>query len=227
MFFFWDSTMVLLLPAILLAAWAQMKVRSAYSRYSQVGSRRGYSGAQAAGQILSAAGINDVTIERTGGSLSDHYDPRNRTLRLSDQVYSGRSLAALGVAAHEAGHALQHARGYVPLSIRSAIVPLAGFGTNGAWFMFFIGLLFRSQMLMNLGIMFFTCGVIFYVITLPVEFNASSRAIRLLVSRNIIERSEIAGTRKVLSAAALTYVAAALMAVMQLLRMLVLRNSRD
>ena len=227
MFFMSPMTLVLLLPAILLAGWARMKVRSTYAKYSKIASRRGYRGAQAAQQILYAAGVNGVTIEAIGGNLSDHYDPRKKTLRLSHDVYQGRSLAALGVAAHEAGHALQHAFGYAPLSLRSAIVPLAGFGTNGAWFLFIIGLLFRSLILMNLGIMFFACGVAFYIITLPVEFNASSRAIKLLVNQGIIEPSEVSGTRRVLSAAALTYVAAAAMAVMQLIRLLLLRGSRN
>jgi uncharacterized protein len=227
MFFMSPISLALLLPAILLSLWAQTKVKSAYAKYSKIASLRGYTGARAAQQILYAAGVNDVTIEAIEGKLSDHYDPRKRTLRLSHDVHEGRSLAALGIAAHEAGHALQHAFGYAPLSIRSAIVPLAGFGTNGAWFLFIIGLLFRSTMLMNLGIMFFACGVVFYIITLPVEFNASSRAIMLLESQGIIERSEVAGTRSVLSAAALTYVAAAAMAVMQLVRLLVLRGSRN
>jgi len=226
MFYMFGPTMLLLIPAVILAAYAQMKVRSAYSRYSRVRSQQGWSGAQAARQILDSAGISSVSIKETSGRLSDHYDPRNRTLYLSEKVFEGDSLASLGVAAHEAGHAMQHARGYVPLHIRSAIVPVASFGTNGAYFLFFLGLLARNGFMMSLAILLFSFGVLFYLITLPVEFNASSRAIKVLLGEGIIERSEIDGTKKVLSAAALTYLAAALMSVLQLLRLILLRNSR-
>ena len=227
MFFFFDKTMMLLIPAVLLAWYAQMKVRSTYRKYSQVPSQRGWSGAQAAQRVLEAAGLSGVTIEETPGRLSDHYDPRSRKLRLSRNVYEGRSLAALGVAAHEASHAIQHASGYIPLNIRSMVVPVARFGTNGAWILFLLGFLARRPSLMGIAILLFSFGVFFYLVTLPVEFNASSRAIKVLVREGIIERSEIAGTKKVLSAAALTYVAAALMAVLQLIRLILLRNSRN
>jgi len=227
MFPFFDATMVLLIPALILSGYAQHKIRSAYARYSQVRSRRRFTGAQAAERVLYGAGIKDVTIEEIPGNLTDHFDPRKKTLRLSSGVYQSESLAAVGIAAHEAGHAVQHAQNYVPLSIRSLIVPVASFGTNGAWIMFILGLLAHAKPLMNLAIMLFSCGVVFYLITLPVEFNASSRAIRLLVHEGIIDQDEVPHTKKVLSAAALTYVAAALMAVMQLVRMLLLRNSRD
>jgi len=226
MFYMFGPTMLLLIPAVILAMYAQMKVRSTYARYSRIRSQQGWSGAQAARQILDSAGISSVSIKETSGRLSDHYDPRNRTLYLSEKVFEGDSLASLGVAAHEAGHALQHARGYVPLHIRSAIVPMASFGTNGAYFLFFLGLIARNGFMMSLAILLFSFGVLFYLITLPVEFNASSRAIKTLRREGIIDRSEIAGTKKVLNAAALTYLAAALMSVLQLLRLILLRNSR-
>ena len=152
MYFMFGPTMLLLIPAVILAAYAQMKVRSTYARYSRIRSQQGWSGAQAARRILDSAGISNVSIKETSGRLSDHYDPRNRTLYLSEKVFEGDSLASLGVAAHEAGHALQHARGYVPLNIRSAIVPVASFGTNGAYFLFFLGLLARNGFMMSLAI---------------------------------------------------------------------------
>jgi hypothetical protein len=161
------------------------------------------------------------------GKLSDHYDPRRRVLRLSNDVYSSNSLASVGVAAHECGHAIQHQEGYAPLVMRNVIAPVASFGSQAAWVLVIAGFIFNALALINLGIIFFTAAVVFQIITLPVEFNASSRAIALLESNNLVPSNEIGSTRKVLSAAALTYVAATLMALLQLLRLILIRNSRD
>ncbi|MDP2896285.1 MAG: zinc metallopeptidase [bacterium] len=223
---FYDPYMLLLIPPLILAFWAQAKVRSAFRHYSQVGSVKGYSGAEAAAAILRNHGLHDVRVEQIEGQLTDHYDPRDKVLRLSTEVYRGRSLAAVGVAAHEAGHALQHARGYVPLRIRSAIVPAAGLGTSAAPILFLIGLFARSPLLMDIAIIGFAAAAFFYVVTLPVEYNASSRAIQTLRNEAIILENEKTDTKRVLNAAALTYLAAALMAVMQLVRFILLRNDR-
>ena len=225
--FFWDPTFVILIPAILLAAWAQLKVRSAYAKYSKVPSSRGYSGADAAKALLLSGGVHDVEIEPIPGELSDHYDPRDKTLRLSEGVYSGRSLAALGIAAHEAGHALQDATAYVPLSLRSYMYPVSSFGSTLAWPIFIIGFFLRAPLLMNLGIYLFSAAVVFTLVTLPVELNASHRAIALLTEYNIVTQEERSGARKVLNAAAWTYVAAAAMAILQLIRMLLLSQGSD
>ena len=220
--FFWDYTMIILLPAILLALYAQTKVSSTFERYLRVPAKIGLTGAEVAREILRQSGIYDVSVEVQGGKLSDHYDPRHKVLRLSSEVYHARSLAALGVAAHECGHAIQHDVGYAPLALRNAIVPAAGIGSQMAFPLFFIGLLFRADTLMMLGIMLFSLAVIFQMITLPVEFNASSRAVAVLENYGFIDRSERRPVRAVLNAAALTYVAATLMAVMQLIRLLVI-----
>ena len=220
--FFWDYTMIILLPAILLALYAQTKVSSTFERYLRVPAKIGLTGAEVAREILRQSGIYDVSVEVQGGKLSDHYDPRHKVLRLSSEVYHGRSLAALGVAAHECGHAIQHDVGYAPLALRNAIVPAAGIGSQMAFPLFFIGLLFRADTLMMLGIMLFSLAVIFQMITLPVEFNASSRAVAVLENYGFIDRGERRPVRAVLNAAALTYVAATLMAVMQLIRLLVI-----
>ncbi len=222
-----DPYFYLVIPPLLIAIFAQVKVRSAFRRYSQVGSVKGYSGAEAAEAILRSHQLHNVQVEEIEGQLTDHYDPRTKVLRLSKDVYRGRSLAALGVAAHEAGHALQHARGYVPLKIRAAFVPVAGLGTNAAPLLFFFGLILRSFMLMDIAIVIFAAAALFYVVTLPVEYNASSRAIQTLRDEAIILENEKHDARQVLSAAALTYLAAALMAVMQLIRFLMLRSRRD
>jgi Zn-dependent membrane protease YugP len=221
--FFWDWTLILLVPALLLGIYAQAKVSSSFSRYSQIPSARGITGAQAARAILDAAGLGHVDIRVAGARLSDHYDPRTQTLSLSPEVGDSDSLAALGVAAHEAGHAIQHASGYLAFRLRSALVPVAQFGTSLGFILFFVGLLFfRSGLLLNLGILLYAGAVLFTLVTLPVEFNASRRALALLSERNILVADEISGARKVLSAAALTYVAAALMAVLQLLRLIMI-----
>ncbi|MHB0885429.1 MAG: zinc metallopeptidase [Bacillota bacterium] len=226
MFFFGDSTFILIIPALILAFYAQAKVSSAFNRYSQVRSQRGVTGAEAARGILNEAGLQDVAVERINGRLSDHYDPRRRVLRLSPDVYDRPSLAALGVAAHEAGHAVQHNVGYAPLRLRNSILPVAQIGSQGAFILFLIGLFMNALALMDLGIIFFAAAVVFQIVTLPVEYNASHRAIALLQSGGYITESEVAPTRAVLSAAGLTYLAATLMAVLQLVRLLALRSQR-
>jgi len=231
MFFpFYDPTYLLLFPAIILALYAQMKVSSTFQRYLRVSASSGLTGAQVARDLLNKNNLSDVAVEITPGYLSDHYDPRQRVLRLSPKVYHGRSLAALGVAAHETGHAIQHAEEYVPLNIRTALFPAAQFGSQLAFPLFFIGLLFGhgGTFLMNLGILLFTFAVLFQVFTLPVEFNASSRALNMLETEGYLMRGgEVAGARKVLSAAALTYLAATAMAILQLFRLLLIRGMRD
>jgi Zn-dependent membrane protease YugP len=223
---FLDSTLILLIPVLIFAFYAQHKVRSTYEKYLQVRSGRGISGEAAARRLLDAAGLDDVPINPTEGVLTDHYDPRKRALFLSRQNYQGSSVAALGVACHEAGHALQHARNYWPLQVRQAIWPVAGFGGNLAFPLFFIGFLFQQPMLMDIGIAVFAVAAFFALITLPVEFDASNRAIRLLAHHGIVTGQEQGQVKEVLNAAALTYVAGALMAIMQLVRMLILRDRR-
>ncbi|NLY56430.1 MAG: zinc metallopeptidase [Firmicutes bacterium] len=228
--FFWDPTFVILIPGLLLAFWAQAKVQSTFRQYLHVRSRKGYTGAQVAQALLRANGVTDVTVERTRGMLTDHYDPRTKVIRLSDQVYDGTSLASIGVAAHETGHALQHHQEYFPLQIRNSLVPVANFGSNLAFPLFFIGFFFQSQFgltLMNLGILLFSAALLFQLVTLPVELNASNRAIAMLTGQGIISMEEESGARKVLSAAAWTYVAAVAMAALQLIRLLVLRGYRE
>lgn len=216
---FGDSLyLVLVMPAFLLALWAQFKVKSAYNRYRKVGNSAGFSGAEAAQEILSASGIHDVQIEPTTGWLSDHYDPSSKKLRLSPEVYQGRSLASVGIAAHEAGHALQHAFGYAPMALRTGIVPIANIGSKLAMPLILIGFIFHAFALVKLGILFFGMAVVFYIITLPVEFNASSRAKLALVKTGIVSgQAEMDGVRSVLGAAAMTYVASAAVAIAQLL----------
>ena len=221
---FWDPTYIVVIPAVLLALYAQFKVTSTYARFSQVPVSSGLTGAQAAEEILRRNGLSGVTVERTEGVLSDHYDPRARSLSLSLDVYSGSSVAAVGVAAHETGHAIQHARGYAPLALRSAMVPTVQFGSWLAWPIFILGFLFHSGSMIQLGVLIFSAIVAFTVVTLPVEFDASARAMRVLQEERMVTPDELRGVRSVLSAAALTYVAAAAMAILQLLRMLMLAN---
>jgi len=224
--FFWDPTMIIVIPALLLALYAQLRVQSTYARWSQVRIANGLSGAQIAQEILRRNGLSDVEIERTDGVLSDHYDPRTRTLSLSSDVHDGVSVASAGVAAHETGHAIQHAREYAPLALRSAMVPTAQFGSF-LWFpLFLIGLFIHSGVMVQLGILIFSAGVAFTIVTLPVEFDASARAMRVLREERLVTADEFQGVRAVLTAAALTYVAAAAMAVLQLIRLLLIANSR-
>lgn len=226
--FFYDPTMVLLIPAILLAVYAQMKVRGTFARYLNVPAQSGRTGAQVARDLLDSSGLQDVTIDVVPGRLTDHYDPRHRILRLSADVFHGRSLAAIGVAAHETGHAVQHGRAYFPLSIRNGLFPVANIGSRLAFPLFILGFFMQSPMLIDIGIILFAFAVGFQVITLPVEFNASSRALAMLEGRGILARGpEVEGARKVLSAAALTYVAATAVALLQLVRLLLIRGSRE
>ena len=225
MFYYYDPTYLLLIPGLILALYAQFKVSSTYARFKREPSRSGLTGAQIARQILDTNGCGDVRIERVPGSLTDHYDPENGVLRLSEEVYGSRSIAALGVAAHEAGHAIQDATDYGPMRIRATLVPVANIGSSAAIPLFMLGLIFSWEPLLKIGILCFSLAVLFYVVTLPVEFNASGRAVALLASGYLLE-DEVQGVKKVLSAAALTYVAAALQAILQLLRLVLLANSR-
>jgi len=224
---FMDSGYVLLvIPALLFALYAQSRVRGAFERFSRYRTSSGKTGGQVAIEMLRAARLDDVAVERIGSSLGDHYDPRTRTLRLSPQVYDSASVAALGVAAHEVGHAIQHEEGYAPLAVRNAVLPVAQLGSNAAWPLFLLGFIFGLPALMDLGILFFFAAVLFQVVTLPVEYNASSRAMQMLTDGGYLVGAEVAPARQVLDAAALTYVAATAMAVAQLARLLILRGSR-
>jgi len=217
---FYPETLILLIPAFLLAIYAQSKVRLAYSKHLQVPTQRRITAREAAEHILKSAGITNVQIEPIRQPLGDHYDPRRRKLRLS--APDSASVAAVGVAAHEAGHALQHAQGYAPLALRSAIVPVAMFGSQLAFPLFFIGLIFQATSLVNVGIILFSAAVLFTLVTLPVEFNASRRAMAALRSAGLVTEGELGAVKEVLSAAALTYVASAAMAIAQLLGMLMI-----
>lgn len=208
---------IMIVPTFLLSIFAQIKVNSSFKRYSKIPTSRGITGAQAARRILDGEGIRDVAIELGSGFLTDHYDPRSKVLRLSESVYGGDSLASVGVAAHEAGHAIQHAQGYAPLRLRSALVPISSLGSNLAWPLLLIGFIFMAKSFIIAGILFFSFAVLFQLVTLPVEFDASSRARYALSSTGILTETEAEGARKVLSAAALTYVAAAATAIVQLL----------
>ena len=223
--FIYDSSFLLLIPAFILAVWAQFKVRSTYRKYLSIRSAQGITGAQAAKYILNQNGIHDVDVEPVAGELSDHYDPRKRVVRLSEKNYQGNSLAALTIAAHEVGHVIQHYNGYVPLQLRHSILPVTNVASWSAFPLFIIGFFLNSPLLINLGIIFFAAVVIFHFVTLPVEFNASSRAIKQLENNGMLVAQEVSGAKKVLNAAALTYVAAAAMALFQLIRLLIL--SRD
>lgn len=226
-----DPTYFLVIIGAIICMIASARVNSTYNKYSRYRSMSGMTGAQAAERILHSAGIYDVTVRHVSGRLTDHYDPRNKTLNLSDSVYGSASVAAVGVAAHECGHAIQHQKNYAPLTIRSAIVPVANFGSMLSWPLIILGLIFGSgSFLVNLGILFFSFAVLFQLVTLPVEFNASRRAVTILGETGILGQEELGYTKKVLGAAALTYVASAAAAILQLLRLILLfggRNNRD
>lgn len=222
---FFDSTMLLLVPAILFALYAQYKVRSTYAKYSQVASAAGMSGDEVAHRLLQANGVYDVDIEPVQGTLSDHYDPRTRKLRLSEDNYTTPSIAALSVAAHEVGHAIQDKANYLPLRFRHSLLPVANLGSGLAFPLFLAGMIFSIPALLDVGILFFAGAVLFQIVTLPVEFDASSRALSQLEGRGFLSRNEIAGAKKVLNAAALTYVAATAMALLELLRLVLIRNA--
>ncbi|MCI6242082.1 MAG: zinc metallopeptidase [Lachnospiraceae bacterium] len=229
-YIYWDSTYFLVIIGAVICMIASARVNSTFNKYSAYRSMSGMTGAQAAERILHAAGIYDVKIRRVSGSLTDHYNPANKTLNLSDSVCNETSVAAVGVAAHECGHAIQHARGYLPLRLRSAFVPIANFGSMLAWPVIIIGLIMNSRssmMIINIGIFLFSFAVIFQLITLPVEFDASRRAMVQLREQGILGDQELRYTRKVLSAAALTYVASAAAAILQLLRVIILFGGRN
>ncbi len=226
-YYYFDPTYFFIVIGMVLSLLASAKVKSTYAKYSRVPSASGMTGEAAARRILSMSGIYDVRVERVAGNLTDHYDPRTKVLRLSDSVYGSTSVAAVGVAAHEAGHAIQHDRGYAPLKIRSSIAPVASFGANISWFLILAGIfLGGTQWLIDFGIILFSLAVVFQLITLPVEFNASSRAVTMLEDTGVLYREELEQTRKVLSAAALTYVAAAASSILQLLRLVLLFGNR-
>lgn len=234
---YYDSTIILLIPAMIFALVAQGKVKRAFNKYSKVRNMRNLTGAEAARRMLDANGLYDVQIYPVGGSLTDHYDPRTRSLHLSQTVYGVNSVAAVSVACHEAGHALQHAHGYVPLKFRNSIVPVVNFASNLTWPMILIGILLIGagsyemslfgNMLFNIGVIGFSAVVVFHAVTLPVEFNASNRAIRKMEELGLVAEEDIPGSKKVLRAAALTYVAALATAVANLLRILAIRGRNN
>lgn len=224
--FYFDTTMIILIPAMIIAFWAQTKVNSAYSKYSKVNSINGYTGEQVARMMLDESGLYEVRIELVDTKLGDHYDPSSRILRLSSEVYRGRTIAAAGIAAHEVGHAIQHKKAYKPLIVRNSIIPVVNISSNFSWILFFAGIFMGIRGLVTLGIILFSAAVIFQLITLPVEFNASNRALNILKTRNILYDDEVQKAAKVLDAAAMTYVAAALMAISQLIRLIAI-SDRD
>lgn len=228
-YYYYDPTYSLVLIGLLFCLVASARVRSTYAKYGRVRSHSGLTGREAAERILRSAGIYDVRIEHVSGNLTDHFDPKNRVLRLSDATYQSASVAAVGVAAHECGHAIQHSRGYAPLKLRSAIVPVANFGSAIAWPLILLGVLFNSRssyLLIQIGILAFSFAVLFQLVTLPVEFNASRRAVQILGDSGMLLPDELSMTKKVLRAAALTYVAGAASAILQLLRIILLTGGR-
>ena len=226
--YFWDYTYILVIIGAAICALASANVRSTYNKFSEQYSRRGLAAEDVARQMLREAGITDVKVERIGGSLSDHYSPKEKVLRLSDSVYGSTSVAAIGVAAHECGHAIQHHTHYLPLTLRSASVPMANFGSLVYWPLILLGLILGYAELAQAGVLLFSFVVLFQLITLPVEFNASRRAVKILNDSSILSGDELSGAKKVLGAAALTYVAALFNSVLQLLRLVLLtRRKKD
>lgn len=228
-YYYWDPTYILVVIGAIICMIASAKVKTTFNKYSQYRSYSGMNGAQVAQRVLEAAGIYDVTVRHVSGNLTDHYDPSTKTVNLSDPVYNSYSVAALGVAAHECGHAIQHAKNYVPLSLRSALVPVANFGSMLAWPLILIGLFINgrsSTLIIDLGIVLFSTAVLFQLVTLPVEFDASRRALVMLRTQNILSDDELKNTRKVLKSAAFTYVASAAAAILQLLRIILLVGGR-
>ena len=222
--------LVFIVPCVILSLFCQFKVQSNFSKYSQIPNSRRMTGAQAAEYVLRHNGVTGAVIEHVSGSLTDHFDPRSNVIRLSDSVYSSMSVAAIGVAAHEAGHAVQHANGYIPNKIRSAILPIANIGSKLSWILILIGLIFYAKIgtiLLNIGIILFSASVLFTVATLPVEFDASRRALRCFRETNLIVGEEYDGAKKVLQAAAMTYVASAVTSIMQLLRLIFISRRRN
>ena len=228
--FYWDWTYILVIVGAVICLAASARVRSSFNKYSSYRSNSGMTGAQAAKLILQRAGITDVTVVHVSGSLTDHYDSRKKVVALSDGVYQSASVAAVGIAAHECGHAMQHANGYAPLRLRSSMVPVVNFGSSLSWPLIIIGLLMNRYsvgfLILEIGIVLFTLVVIFQLVTLPVEFNASKRAVNFLESTQILDSNELVYTKKVLSAAAMTYVAGAAASILQLLRILLIAGGR-
>lgn len=229
-FGFLDPTYILVLIGAIICLLASARVKSTFNRYSKVRSHTGLTGREVAERILQNAGINDVKVQHVSGNLTDHYDPRTKTVNLSDATYNSPSVAAIGVAAHECGHVIQHATHYVPLSMRSALVPVANFGSMAAWPLIIVGLFLNgnsSMVLINLGILAFSLSVLFQIVTLPVEFNASNRAVRILGDTGLLAMEEVDDTKKVLRAAALTYVASVAASILQLLRLILISGRRN
>lgn len=224
---YWDQTMIILIPALIFSLIAQLMVKGAFSKYSGVRNSRGYTGADAARAILDRNGLSYIRIEHINGELTDHYDPSANVIRLSDSVYNNDSVAAVGVAAHEAGHAVQYAEGYGPIKVRSAIIPITQFGSNLSTPLVILGIIFSSNVLITAGILLFCTVVLFQAITLPVEFNASGRAIKVLREEHFLDDDEMKGAKSVLTAAALTYVAAMFSALASLARLLLIRNRNN
>ena len=225
---YWDWTMIFVIPGLLLGLWAQMRVSSAFKKYSAVHAHNGMSAEEVARSMLNRSGCGEVSVRTVSGNLTDHYDPRNNTLRLSDGVYGSTSVAAIGVAAHECGHAMQQHEGYAPLKLRSALVPVVNLGSNLYFPIFLLGLVFSWEPLLYVGIACFALTLVFALVTLPVEFNASGRALSVLEEQGYLSRDEMDGARAVLNAAALTYVAAAISSLLQLVRLLIIaRDRRD
>ena len=224
---YWDQTMIILIPALIFSLIAQLMVKGAFSKYSGVRNSRGYTGADAARAILDRNGLSYIRIEHINGELTDHYDPSANVIRLSDSVYNNDSVAAVGVAAHEAGHAVQYAEGYGPIKVRSAIIPITQFGSNLSTPLVILGIIFSSNVLITAGILLFCTVVLFQAITLPVEFNASGRALKVLREEHFLDDDEMKGAKSVLTAAALTYVAAMFSAIASLARLLLIRNRNN
>lgn len=227
MYYFYDATYVLVIIGAVIGAIASWNVNATFKRYRKVGNSRGLTGAAAAQMILNSAGVYDVRIERINGNLTDHYSPKEKVLRLSDSTYDSQSVGAIGVAAHECGHAIQHQKEYLPIKIRSAVIPIANIGSSLSWPLILLGLVLGFTGFMKVGVILFSVVVILQLVTLPVEFNASSRALRILRENNMLYGNELSGARKVLVAAALTYVAALLTSILQLARLLILTRDRD
>lgn len=227
-YFLFDPTYILVILGVVITMAASFKVQSTYNKYSQVNSSSGITGAATAQMLLQSKGIYDVRIERVSGQLTDHFDPKNKVLRLSDSVYGSTSVAAIGIAAHECGHAQQHNEGYAFLKLRTALVPVVNFGSQLSWPFILIGLLFgMNENLINIGIFLFSLGVIFQLVTLPVEGNASKNAMTMLKTNGILRSDELGYAKKVLQAAALTYVAGAAASLLQLFRLILLFGRRD
>ncbi len=224
--FYFDWTVLIVLPALIISVWAQIKVKSTFDKYSKIPTKRGITGADAARRVLNENGLYDVKIEHIRGELTDHYDPRANVIRLSDAVYSSTSAAAVGVACHEAGHAVQHAKHYFPIKVRMTIIPLTRFGSMLAMPLFFIGLLLATDALLVAGILLYSTVTLFQLVTLPVEFNASARALQAIKSSGMLDPKEYESSKKVLTAAAMTYVAALATSLLTLLRLLVLAGGR-